>query len=194
RALHNVCLDYLTAKKDKNAEELALKAYNSSNNMTIKLYSLSCICNMKGKYKNRLISEFYQQYKEQPIMIEKWFQIQASAKTKNNLHIVKRLIKLAVFDYKNANKVRAVLTTFAKNNSINFHNISGNGYKFIADQIMHIDTINPSSASGLASSFSSWKNLDKSRQKIIKENLIRISEKKDLSTNTFEIIDNIIKS
>ena len=194
RALHNVCLDYLTAKKDKNAEELALKAYNSSNNMTIKLYSLSCICNMKGKYKNRLISEFYQQYKEQPIMIEKWFQIQASAKTKNNLHVVKRLIKLADFNYKNPNQVRAVLTAFAKNNSINFHHSSGSGYKFIAEQIIYLDSINPSSASGLASAFSNWKNLELDKRKIIKQNLLKIIKKKNLSTNTFEIIDNIIKS
>ena len=139
RALHNVCLEYLTAKKDKNSEELAYKAYNSSNNMTIKLYSLSCICNMKGKYKTRLISEFYQQYKEQPIMIEKWFQVQASAKTKNNLNTVKRLIKLPDFDYKNPN--RSSQMTFAKNNSINFHHSSGAGYKFIAIKLY--DSINP---------------------------------------------------
>ena len=194
RSLHNICLEYLTSQKDKNSEKLAYKAYNSSNNMTIKLFSLSCINNIQGKYKNNLISEFYQKYKDQPTMIEKWLQIQASAKIKNNLNAVKKLIRLPVFDYKNANKVRVVLTTFAKNNSINFHNASGNGYKFIADQIIHLDTINPSSASGLASAFSSWKNLDKSRRKIIRENLIRIREKKDLSTNTFEIIDNIIKS
>ena len=194
RALHNVCLEYLTAKKDKNSEELAYKAYNSSNNMTIKLYSLSCICNMKGKYKTRLISEFYQQYKEQPIMIEKWFQVQASAKTKNNLNTVKRLIKLAEFNYKNPNQVRAVLTTFAKNNSINFHHSSGSGYKFIAEQIIYLDSINPSTASGLASAFSNWKSLELNKRKIIKQNLLEIRKKKNLSTNTLEIIDNIIKS
>ena len=194
RALHNVCLDYLTAKKDKKAEELALKAYNSSTNMTIKLYSLSSICNMKGKYKNRLISEFYQQYKEQPIMIEKWFQVQASAKNKNNLHVVKRLIKLDDFNYKNPNQVRAVLTTFAKNNSINFHHSSGSGYKFIAEQIIYLDSINPSTASGLASAFSNWKSLELNKRKIIKQNLVEIRKKKNLSTNTLEIIDNIIKS
>tara|TARA_Y100000994_G_scaffold213549_1_gene188911 strand:- start:21 stop:470 length:450 start_codon:yes stop_codon:yes gene_type:complete len=149
---------------------------------------------MKGKYKNRLISEFYQKYKEQPIMIEKWFQVQASAKNKNNLQVVKRLIKLDDFNYKNPNHVRAVLTTFAKNNSINFHHSSGSGYKFIAEQIIYLDSINPSSASGLASAFSNWKNLELDKRKIIKKNLLKIRKKKNLSTNTFEIIDNIIKS
>ena len=162
--------------------------------MTIQLFSLTCIINIKGKQKDKLISDFYQKYKDQPTMIEKWLQIQASAKIKNNLNIVKKLIKLPIFDYKSANKVRAVLTTFAKNNSINFHHISGSGYKFIADQIIHIDTINPSSASGLATSFSSWKKLDRNRRKTIKEQLLRIRKKENLSTNTFEIIDNIIKS
>ena len=194
RSLHNVCLEYLTADKGKNAEQIAFKAYNSSDNMTIQLFSLTCIINIKGKQKDKLISDFYQKYKDQPTMIEKWLQIQASAKIKNNLNIVKKLIKLPIFDYKSANKVRAVLTTFAKNNSINFHHISGSGYKFIADQIIHIDTINPSSASGLATSFSSWKKLDRNRRKTIKEQLLRIRKKENLSTNTFEIIDNIIKS
>ena len=194
RSLHNICLEYVTANKDKNSEELAYRAYNSSNNMTIKLYSLSCICNMKGKYKSNLISEFYQKYKNQPIMIEKWLQIQASAKTKNNLNIVKKLIKLPDFNYKNPNQVRAVLSTFAKNNSINFHESSGAGYKFIADQIIYLDTINPSSASGLSSAFSNWKRLKLNKRKIIKKNLIRIREKKNLSMNTYEIINNIIRS
>tara|TARA_B000000475_G_scaffold254838_1_gene234098 strand:- start:1165 stop:1614 length:450 start_codon:yes stop_codon:yes gene_type:complete len=149
---------------------------------------------MKGKRKNNLISMFYKKYKNQPIMVEKWLQIQASAKTKNNLNVVKNLIKLPDFSYKNPNQVRAVLSTFAKNNPVNFHESSGAGYKFIADQIIYLDTINPSSASGLSSAFSSWKRLKLNRRKIIKKNLMRIREKKNLSTNTFEIINNIIKS
>ena len=80
------------------------------------------------------------------------------------------------------------------NNSINFHHSSGSGYKFITEQIIYLDSINPSSASGLASAFSNWKSLELDKRKIIKENLLKIRKKKNLSTNTFEIIDNIIKS
>ena len=127
-------------------------------------------------------------------MIEKWLQIQASAKLKNNVYNVKRLIKLPEFTYKNPNQVRSLLNTFAKNNPINFHDSSGKGYKFITDQILILDSINPSSASSLSSAFSKWKSLDNSRKKLMKINMERILKKKGLSTNTFEIINNIIES
>jgi len=171
-----------------------LEAYKNSNNMTIKLYSLSCISNMKSKDRNTILLDFYEKYKKQPIMIEKWFQVQASAKLKNNLHNIKRLIKSPEFTYKNPNQVRSLLNVFAKNNPINFHDNSGKGYKFIADQIIILDSINPSSAASLSSAFSNWKSLDQNRKKIIKINMKRILQKKNLSLNTFEIINNINKS
>lgn len=194
RALQNICLEYLTSEKNSISQDLAYNTYKNSKNMTLKLYSLACICNMNGKFKNNLLIDFYNKYKNQPIMIEKWLQIQAAAKVKNNLKNIKKLIKLPEFSYKNPNQVRSLLNVFARNNSINFHDLSGAGYKFIADQIIILDAINPSSASGLSSVFSNWKNLDKDRKSLIKININRILQKRDLSNNTFEIIDNIIKS
>jgi aminopeptidase N len=149
---------------------------------------------MKSKDRNTILLDFYEKYKKQPIMIEKWFQVQASAKLKNNLHNIKRLIKSPEFTYKNPNQVRSLLNVFAKNNPINFHDNSGKGYKFIADQIIILDSINPSSAASLSSAFSNWKSLDQNRKKIIKINMKRILQKKNLSPNTFEIINNINKS
>ena len=194
RALHNTCLQYLTIEDNLDAQKLVLEAYKSSNNMTIKLYSLSCISNMKSKDRNTILLDFYEKYKKQPIMIEKWFQVQASAKLKNNLRNIKRLVKSSEFTYKNPNQVRSLLNVFAKNNPINFHDNSGKGYKFIADQIIILDSINPSSAASLSSAFSNWKSLDQNRKKIIKINMKRILQKKNLSPNTFEIINNINKS
>ena len=194
RALLNTCIEYMTIKDDLNSQKLALTSYKTNKNMTIKLFSLSCICNMQNKVKDNLLLEFYNKYKTQPIMIEKWLQIQSSAKIKNNLKNIKKLIKLSEFSYKNPNQVRALLNVFARNNAINFHHKSGSGYKFISDQIIILDSINPSSASNLSSTFSNWKKLDINRQKLIKQNLERIINKKELSTNTYEIISNIFKS
>jgi len=194
RALHNICLEYLTIEGNIASQKIALEAYNNSNNMTIKLYSLNCLSNMKSGNKNRILLDFYNKYKKQPIMIEKWLQIQASAKLKNNLYNIKKLIKTPEFTYENPNQIRSLLNVFAKNNPINFHDNSGKSYKFIADQIIILDSINPSSASSLSSAFSNWKSLDKTRKKLIKINMERILKKKNLSTNTFEIINNIITS
>ena len=194
RALHNTCLQYLTIEDNLNSQKLVLESYKNSTNMTIKLYSLSCISNMKIKNRDSILLDFYVKYKKQPIMIEKWLQVKASAKLKNNLYNIKRLIKSSVFSYKNPNQVRSLLNVFAKNNPINFHNNSGKGYKFIADQIIILDSINPSSAASLSSAFSNWKSLDKKRQNIIKINMARILNKRNLSSNTFEIINNINKS
>ena len=194
RALHNICLEYLTVEDNFDSQKLALEAYKNATNMTIKLCSLSCLSNMKNKDRDVILLDFYKKYKKQPVMIEKWLQIQASAKLKNNVYNVKRLIKLPEFTYKNPNQVRSLLNTFAKNNPINFHDSSGKGYKFITDQILILDSINPSSASSLSSAFSKWKSLDNSRKKLMKINMERILKKKGLSTNTFEIINNIIES
>jgi aminopeptidase N len=149
---------------------------------------------MKSENKKRILLDFYNKYKKQPSMIEKWLQIQASAKLKNNLYNIKKLIKTPEFTYENPNQIRSLLNVFAKNNPINFHDNSGKSYKFIADQIIILDSINPSSASSLSSAFSNWKSLDKTRKELVKINMERILKKKNLSTNTFEIINNIITS
>ena len=184
----------MTVEDNFDSQKLALEAYKNATNMTIKLCSLSCLSNMKNKDRDVILLDFYKKYKKQPVMIEKWLQIQASAKLKNNVYNIKRLIKLPEFTYKNPNQVRSLLNTFAKNNPINFHDSSGKGYKFITDQILILDSINPSSASSLSSAFSKWKSLDNSRKKLMKINMERILKKKGLSTNTFEIINNIIES
>ena len=194
RVLHNICLEYLTIEGNTSSQKIALEAYNNSNNMTIKLYSLNCLCSMKSGNKKRILLDFYNKYKKQPSMIEKWLQIQASAKLKNNLYNIKKLIKTPEFTYENPNQIRSLLNVFAKNNPINFHDNSGKSYKFIADQIIILDSINPSSASSLSSAFSNWKSLDKTRKELVKINMERILKKKNLSTNTFEIINNIITS
>ncbi len=81
---------------------------------------------------------------------------------------------------------------FAMNNQINFHHIKGTGYKFTADQIIALDSINHQVAARLASCFNHWKRYDDQRRSLMKKELERTASVQTLSKNVYEIVSNAL--
>jgi aminopeptidase N len=106
---------------------------------------------------------------------------------------VQSLLTHPDFALANPNKARSLVYMFALHNPINFHRADGSGYRFVADQILALDTINQQVAARLASCFNHWKKYDDTRQGLMKNQLERIVSVQTLSKNVYEIVSKALK-
>ena len=188
RQLQNTCLLYLARLNQLKYQELAYQQFSEALTMTDQLAALQAVTFYRSPLGEKALSEFYEQWKDRPLLMNKWLSIQVGTTTEDALGVVKRLEKHDCFDCKNPNKIRALYGAFSGNLKW-FHQKSGLGYAFLTDKIIEIDTFNPSIASRLASAFKKYKALDPIRQDHMKVALERIESQSGLSNNTKEVVD-----
>jgi aminopeptidase N len=70
---------------------------------------------------------------------------------------------------------------------LHFHAADGSGYRFLADQVLVVDKINPSVASRLVQMFNRWKKVEPKRRALMKAELERLAAA-ELSKDVFEIV------
>ena len=92
------------------------------------------------------------------------------------------------FTLKNPNKVRALIGAFANQNLVNFHRADGAGYRFLADQIIVLNKLNPQIASRLLAPLTRWRKYDAGRQGLMKSELERILASGELSSDVYEVV------
>jgi aminopeptidase N len=121
-------------------------------------------------------------------MLDKWFAVQAASHLPGTLASVERLMQTKEFDITNPNKVRAVIGTFSHRNLVHFHAADGSGYRFLANQVIELNHINPQIAARLVGAFNRWRKYDNERQGLAKTELERILETPKLSKAVYEIV------
>ncbi|MEN8211270.1 MAG: DUF3458 domain-containing protein, partial [Thermodesulfobacteriota bacterium] len=188
RSLKNLSLSYLGCLKEEATTKLVLKHFESAKNMTDELAGFTILADINPEIKSRAVEKFYSKWKKDRLVLDKWFAVQAGSTLDDTLDIVKLLLRHSAFSIKNPNKVRSLIYMFAMNNQVNFHRASGAGYKFIADQIITLDSINPQLAARLASCFNHWKKYDDQRKPLMKKEVERIASVRSLSKNVYEIV------
>jgi len=189
RRLKNVCLSYLLAgKKPKQSDvDLAVQQYHDGMNMTDTITVLASLSNCDISERKELLQHFYKRWQDDALVMDKWLILQATSSLPDTLESVKELMDHPAFSITNPNKVRSLIGAFASNH-VHFHNINGNGYTFLADQILDLDSRNPQIASRLTTPFSTWKRYDTTRQKLMKEQLQRIVATDGLSGDVYEMV------
>jgi len=188
RSLRKVCMSFLVSLKQNDFFEKCYQDYIDSNNMTDSIGALTILNHYDSKYTDKALTNFEQKWQDEPLVMDKWFSIQAMSEHSNCLSKIKELMQHRIFDIKNPNRVRALISVFAAQNHLNFHRLDGSGYSFIADQVIFLDKLNPQVASRLVKSFSRWKRFSQQRQELMKKQLQRILEQPDLSGDVFEIV------
>ncbi len=186
RMLKNVCLDYLVLLEDRFT--LAEEQFKAQQNMTDVLAALNGIAHTDHKNRQACLDEFYQKWMHDPLVLDKWFALQAGSHHVHALEHVKALVSHPDFTYENPNRVRSVLGVFGRLNLLGFHRADGEGYEFLADQVIKLDKINPQVAARIVAPFTHWKRYDQLRQGQMKSALKKISAVKGLSKDVFEIV------
>lgn len=188
RAVRNVALGYLALTFHK---DLVWAQYQAADNLTDRLSALSILVNNDLDDKDEALADFYNRYKGDDLVLNKWFAIQARAPKGEALEVVKGLINHPVFDYKNPNKVRAVIGAFSGNLGA-FNRADGEGYRFFAGQCALIDKLNPHLSARLLTAFSKYRKFDATRQSAAREVMTNLLAIDDLSTNARETVERIM--
>ncbi|HPQ52919.1 MAG TPA: aminopeptidase N [Spirochaetota bacterium] len=187
RAYRLQCLDYYRETGNEDAAELCCRHFREATNMTDEIGALSILARVQSDIRAECLDEFYRKWKDNHLVMIKWFAAQADSRIPGTIDEVRRLEKDPLFDITIPNLVRALTGTFCQN-MVMFHDESGEGYRYCSDKIIEIDTFNPSIASALAKNFKLFKKLDRNRQGLIETQLMRILGEKKLSKNTYEIV------
>ncbi|MEQ9506052.1 MAG: aminopeptidase N [Hyphomonas sp.] len=157
RALRTAFIGLLGASDTAEAGPALHTLYTSAPNMTERLSTLRALTSTKGKEKADALAEFETAWKSNPLVMDKWFSVQASTGTAED---VKRLIAHPAFDLRNPNRVRAVIGAFAMQNLAAFHAPDGSGYRAIEPTILAADKANPALGARLMTAFEQWRILE----------------------------------
>jgi aminopeptidase N len=187
RGLKNACLSYLLGTGDGVA--LAEAQLAASDNMTDTLAALRGLVWTGASSAADSLAAFEQRWRNDALVMDKWFSIQASRPGEGTIEVVKALMKHPAFSITNPNKVRSLIGVFSMANPTGFNVADGSGYHFHADRVIELDALNPQIASHMASAFNQWKRYDHARQMLMKSEMERIADVEGLSPGLFEIIN-----
>lgn len=192
RSLKNVALAYLMLLGDDKIIRACEQQYLTANNMTDVMAALTQLINAEAILAQELsgnaLADFYERWQHESLVVNQWLTVQATCSLPNTLARVKALEVHNAYDSKNPNKIRALVSSFCNNNAINFHDAAGEGYKFLADKIIVLNTQNPQIASRLLTPLTKWKKYGTARQSLIKAQLERIMAEPNLSKDVFEVV------
>jgi len=194
RSLSNLCLRYLGSLDDDAAHALAARQYRGADNMTDTIAALAAVRDSSSTTRDELYAHFEAKWREEPLVLDKWFGLQARSLRSDTLQAVRALMAHPRFNARNPNRVRSLVGTFALSNFARFHASDGSGYAFVADQVRALDATNPQLASTLAGAFSLWKRFDEPRRTLMQRSLQRIARTANLSPDVTEIVTRTLGS
>ena len=197
RCLKNRCLSYLMKSNKPEVLELCLSQLNTAENMTDTLGALSPLAIFHAEDRVELrqkeLDKFSQKWEHDPLTIEHLFTLYAFSEAPDALDQIIKVSKSPLFNKENPNHIWSLIYRFYVANPERFHEPSGRAYKFVADFLIEIDKVNPSSAAGLVPAFGLWKKLEPVRQAKMLEQLFRLHELPDLSSQVKDLVDKSIK-
>jgi len=193
RSLKNICLSYLAYTEKDEFINICFQQFQQADNMTDQIAALGILSDYDCTQREQALDSFYEKWKNDSLVLDKWFSIQAFSRLPGRLKKVKELMKHPAFDIKNPNKVRSLIGGFCAGNTVQFHDLSGEGYQFLADQVLLLNGLNPQVASRMTSGFSDWRRYDSKRQELMKSQLLRIQKVSGLSRDVYEIVTKSLK-
>jgi len=193
RRLRHALLGYLASLGDAATLDVLLEQYRRADNMTDAEAALRLLVDAEGMAREEVLEDFYAKWHSDPLVLDKWFQVQALAKGSQTLDRVLVLSKHPDFSLKNPNRVRALIGAFCSGNQVRFHGADGRGYQFLGDTVLALDEMNPQMASRMVSTLNAWKRFDSARQELMLAQLERIASRPKLSNDVREIVERALR-
>ncbi|WP_226646204.1 aminopeptidase N [Microbulbifer variabilis] len=194
RGLKNTCLTYLAATEKGDALNLVQKQFETAGNMTDSAASLSALINFADAQKaDAAIQDFYQRWKDDTQVVELWLGLQSGSARNGTLNKVKDLMNHPAFEFKNPNKVRAVIGGFSNRNFKQFHKEDGSGFHFVAEQVILLDKLNPQIAARLVVPITRWKKYNETISEKMRAALQHVLDAGGLSADVFEVVSKSLK-
>jgi aminopeptidase N len=190
RALRNSALDYLASADHDAGRAEAEAQFATANNMTDRMAALATLVHtIRGEAGERALARFEGEFADMPLVMDKWFALQATMAGNEALDRVRALMLHRSYSHANPNRVRALIGSFAAGNPTGFNRADGEGFEFVAEQILDLDRRNPQVAARLMTAFRSWRTLEPVRRARARDTLERIARRQDLSRDVRDIVD-----
>jgi aminopeptidase N len=167
--------------------QLAIEQLARSASMTDEIGALSTLVTLDRPERDAALDAFYARHRNDHLIVDKWFALQASAPLAGTNQRVRELMQHPDFKLTTPNRVRSLVGTLAMANPFAFHAQDGEGYAILADTILALDKFNPQVAARMATAFRSWAMLEEKRRGLAKAQLERILATPGLSRDLFEI-------
>jgi aminopeptidase N len=188
RKLANMCLAYLCAADDGRARATAVAQFDAADNLTDSVAALAALKDGDTDERRSLFERFEVRWRDEPLVLDKWFALEATSAREDTLVRVKRLLAHPRFNAKNPNRVRSLVGAFALRNFARFHDRDGHGYAFAADEVLALDPTNPQLAAAIAGAFNLWKRFPEPRRGLMQAALQRIASAPGLSPDVTEVV------
>ena len=185
RKVKTQALVYLAAGNPERAGKMAAAQYDAATNMTDRQGALMVLTGLKGPERTHKLLDFYNRFKGNALVIDKWFALQASSLHPSVLEHVKALSQHPDFTLKNPNRVRSLYMPFT-GTAQGYHAASGEGYRMIADLILALDPLNPQTAARFVTPLGRWRRIEPGRSALMRAELERIAKAAKLSRDTYE--------
>ncbi|MCC7326651.1 MAG: aminopeptidase N [Burkholderiales bacterium] len=188
RKLANVCLRYLCSAGDAAALALTVSQYDAADNMTDSIGALTALKDSMAPERDTLYARFEARWRDEPLVLDKWFALEAQLARTDALARVQALLAHPRFNARNPNRVRSLVGAFALRNFARFHAIDGGGYVFAADRVLGLDATNPQLAATVAGAFRLWKRFPEPRRGLMQAAMQRIVATPGLSPDVAEVV------
>ncbi|WVT74253.1 aminopeptidase N [Sinorhizobium chiapasense] len=194
RALRNSALTYLV--QGDEGPERAAKTFAAANNMTDLSHALALLAHRfpDASETAEALATFRERFADNALVIDKWFAVQATIPGAGTLDRVKALMAEPLFNGNNPNRVRSLVGTYAFANPTGFNRADGEGYRFLAHQILDIDPRNPQLAARILTSMRSWRSLEDKRAGHARKALKEIAGAPKLSADVGDIVERMLKA
>jgi aminopeptidase N len=185
RRLRTVALGLIAAADKQQAASLAKTQFDRADNMTDRQGALGILVSLDAPQRQAALDAFYERFHADPLVLDKWFALQAAAQRTDAVDQVLRLAAHPDFVITNPNRLRALAGTFGANHWA-FHSPDGRGYAFLADMVIAADRLNPQVAARLVTPFGRWRRFEPRRSELMRAALERIAAVPGLSKDVYE--------
>ncbi|MBU0865711.1 MAG: aminopeptidase N, partial [Alphaproteobacteria bacterium] len=185
RRLRGVALAYLAATAMDDVPALAFRIFSDADGMTERQAALATLAHGDSDERVAALDIFYQRYRDNPLVLDKWFQVQAWSLRADTVDAVKELAQNPDFTLANPNRVRSLYGALSGNQAA-FHQADGAGYRLIADLVIALDPKNPQTSARMIPPLGRWKRFDDARAAMMKAELERILAQPGLSRDVTE--------
>ena len=188
RRLANLCLAYLTTLADPGVIGLCLDQFRAADNMTDVMGALAPLASCDCPERREALAEFYRRWRDDRQVVDKWFSLQATSALPGTLAEARSLLAHPAFEIANPNRFRALVGAFSQN-QVRFHDRRGDGYRFLADQLIRLIPVNPQVAARLLAPLTRWRRFDPARQSLMQGELERIRAVPNLPRDVYEVVE-----
>ncbi|RYZ67953.1 MAG: DUF3458 domain-containing protein [Proteobacteria bacterium] len=191
RQLKNSALSFLQEINDVSQTESVVQQYQTAKNMTDQLVALELLASSNHAYRVQALTDFFQKWKNDSVVLNKWFTTQALSSRPDTFETVKALTTHPSFNIANPNNVYSLLRAYTMNYA-SFHGTKHNAYEFLADMILKIDEKNPQVAARLCAAFNFVKKFPAAQKEKALHEIKRVVNHEKLSKNSRELLQSAL--